>query len=64
MDSASFANGSEPPLCGARHFAQQNLDAGRIQFARADGRKGSPNGIAVWEAEQNAAKAAIEKLKG
>ena len=38
---------SDPPLCGAKHFAEQNLDAGRIQFARADSKNGGPHGNGV-----------------
>ncbi|ERI68414.1 hypothetical protein HMPREF0239_03722 [Clostridium sp. ATCC BAA-442] len=51
-------------VSGVKHFAEQNLDAGRIHSARTDGEKRGPKPpAAVWAAEQNAAKAAIEKLR-
>ena len=43
----------------------QNLGAGRIYFARADKREGSPQGEALWGGEDTSAavKVGVEALK-
>ena len=63
--SASFGSGSDPPLWGAKRFAGgKTLMPGEFTSPGRWNEMGHPKREAVWAAEQAAAKAAIEKLKG